>query len=49
LPNSQGREKLLELLIQYSIGVTKKSIEYIGIDANKLAQCEVQEAEELAQ
>lgn len=41
-------EKLLDLLIQYQIGVTKKPIEYIEFDGSKLAQFEVQEVEEPA-
>jgi restriction system protein len=39
-------EKLLDLLIEYEIGVTKNSVEYIEFDAAKLAQFEVDEAEE---
>lgn len=39
-------EKLLDLLRQYEIGVSKKVVEYIEFDPTKLAQFEVQEVEE---
>lgn len=39
-------EKLLELLIQYEIGITNRSVEYIEFDASKLAQFESGDEEE---
>jgi restriction system protein len=39
-------EKLLDLLIQHEIGVSKNAVEYIEFDASKLAQFESDEAEE---
>lgn len=39
-------EKLLDLLMEHEIGVTKNSVEYIEFDAGKLAQFESEEAEE---
>ncbi|GIV97226.1 MAG: hypothetical protein KatS3mg057_1883 [Herpetosiphonaceae bacterium] len=39
-------EKLLDLLIQYQIGVTKKSVEYIEFDPKKLEQFTEQDKEE---
>jgi restriction system protein len=38
-------EKLLDLLIEREIGVTKNTIEYIDFDVNKLTQFESEEAE----
>jgi restriction system protein len=39
-------EKLLDLMVQYEIGVTKKSIEYLEFDDSKLIQFELEELEE---
>jgi restriction system protein len=39
-------EKLLDLMVQYEIGVTKKSVEYLEFDDSKLTQFEMEEAEE---
>jgi restriction system protein len=39
-------EKLLDLLRQYEIGVSKKALEYLEFDPTKLAQFESQESEE---
>jgi restriction system protein len=41
-------EKLLDLLTQHEVGVTKKVAEYIEFDAGKLVQFEPEEAEEPA-
>jgi hypothetical protein len=41
-------EKLLDLLRQYQIGMSKQTIEYFEFDPTKLAQFEVQGAEEPA-
>jgi restriction system protein len=41
-------EKLLDLLRQHEIGVSKQAIEYFEFDPTRLAQFEVQEAEEPA-
>jgi restriction system protein len=41
-------EKLLDLLRQHEIGVSKQAIEYVEFDPTKLAQFEVQGAEEPA-
>jgi restriction system protein len=38
-------EKLLDLLIEREIGVTKSTVEYIDFDVNKLTQFESEEAE----
>ncbi len=40
-------EKLLDLLVEYGIGVTKESVDYIEFDASKLEQFESEEEEEL--
>ena len=40
-------EKLLDLLVEYGIGVTKESVDYIEFDPSKLAQFESDEEEEL--
>ena len=39
-------QKLLDLLVEHEIGVTKSSVEYIEFDSIKLAQFESEEAEE---
>jgi len=41
-------DKLLDLLRQHEIGVSKQAIEYVEFDATKLAQFEAQEGEEPA-
>lgn len=38
-------EKLLDLLIEREIGVTKSTVEYVGFDVDKLTQFESEEAE----
>jgi restriction system protein len=40
-------EKLLDLLIEYEIGVTKNRAEYIDFDASRLSQFESTEEEVL--
>lgn len=42
-------EKLLDLLTEYNIGVTKKSVEYIEFDPSKLAQFETRDADQPAE
>ena len=37
-------EKLLDLLIEYEIGVAKSAVEYYSFDPSKLAQFEVEES-----
>lgn len=39
-------EKLLDLMVQYEIGVSKKSVEYLEFDDSKLIQFELEELEE---
>jgi len=40
-------EKLLDLLVEHGIGVSKESVDYIEFDASKLEQFESEEEEEL--
>jgi restriction endonuclease Mrr len=39
-------EKLLDLLIEHQIGVSKKAVEYFEFDSGKLAQFEAERDED---